>query len=356
VLAASPAVEDMLDGLRDFKQEESFLIGLRLLTETLDPRAAGEAYSALAASVVRAALAGVLKESEARFGKIPRGRCVVLGMGKLGSREMTAASDLDLILIYDFDADSPDSDGDETLHATRYYTRLSQRLISSLTVATRRGRLYEVDMRLRPSGGKGPVATQLTSFVDYQVKDAETWEHMALTRARIIAGDASLAAEVEAAREKILTRAPSPNLRKDVADMRALIAKEKGQGDVLDLKYAAGGQIDLDFLAQYLSLQHAHKALTLLKVSPADILARAGALGLLPLGDTETLLTAHGLYAQITQVQRTILDANVPLAQASGPVKQRLATAMNLPSFGQLEADLMESEARVRAIFNAVVG
>jgi len=356
VLAASPAVEDMLDGLRDFKQEESFLIGLRLLTETLDPRGAGEAYSALAASVVRAALAGVLKESEGRFGKIPQGRCVVLGMGKLGSREMTAASDLDLILIYDFDADRPDSDGAETLHATRYYTRLSQRLISSLTVATRRGRLYEVDMRLRPSGGKGPVATQLTSFVDYQVKDAETWEHMALTRARIVAGDASLAAEVEAAREKILTRTPSPNLRKDIADMRRLIAKEKGQGDVLDLKYAAGGQIDLDFVAQYLCLQHVHKALTLLKVAPADILARAGPLGLLPPGDTENLLAAHRLYAHITQVQRTILDANVPLTQASEPVKHRLATAMNLPSFGQLEADLMESEARVRAIFNAVVG
>ncbi len=356
VLAAPAAVEDMLDGLRDFKQEESFLIGLRLLTGTLAPSVAGEAYSALAASLVRAALRAVIGDFETRFGKIPLGRCVVLGMGKLGSREMTAASDLDLILIYDFDGESPESDGAEALHATRYYTRLSQRLISSLTVATRRGGLYEVDMRLRPSGRQGPVATQLKSFVDYQLKDAETWEHMALTRARVIAGDASLAAEVEAAREKILTRPPRSGLRKDVADMRRLVAKEKGEGNGLDLKYAAGGQIDLDFLAQYLCLRHAHRAPMLLKVAPADILASAGALGLLAPDKTESLLAAHRLYAHITQVLRTILESNVPLAQAGEAVKHRLAAAMSLPSFGQLEADLAESEARVRAIFNAVVG
>jgi glutamate-ammonia-ligase adenylyltransferase len=269
---------------------------------------------------------------------------------------MTAASDLDLILIYDFDEDDPESDGAERLHATRYYARLSQRLISSLTVATRRGKLYDVDMRLRPSGGRGPVATQFESFVAYQTTEAETWEHMALTRARAVAGDASLVAEIEAARERILRRPPPPKLRKDVADMRRLVAKEKGESDRLDLKYAAGGQIDLDFLAQYLCLSQAHAMPEMLAVAPEDILARAGSLGLLTPADTECLRAAHRLYTEVAQVLRTILDANVPLAQASEPVKRRLATAMHLPGFGQLESELTETEERVRAIFKAVVG
>ena len=134
-------------------------------------------------------LVHVERDFAREHGRVPGGRLTVLALGKLGSREMTAASDLDLILIYDFDPARPESEGPRPLHAVQYYTRLAQRLVSALTVATRRGRLYDVDMRLRPSGGKGPLATQFSSFVDYQSKEAETWEHMALTRARPIAGD-----------------------------------------------------------------------------------------------------------------------------------------------------------------------
>ncbi len=356
VLAAASAAEDVLDGLRDFRQEESFLIGLRLLTADLTPREAGEAHSALAAAIVRAMFEHTTSDFEARFGKVSGGRCVILGMGKLGSHEMTAASDLDMIVIYDFDAAHPDSDGATPSHATNYYTRLSQRLISGLTVATRRGRLYDVDMRLRPSGGQGPLAAQFESFLEYQKTEAETWEHMALTRACVIAGDASLATEVEAALRKILTMPPPPNLRKDVRDMRRLIAKEKGEKDPLDLKYAPGGQVDLDFLAQYLCLKHAHAAPMLLAGAPADIFMRAQSLGFLAVADAASLLAADQLYAHVIQVLRAILEGNVRLVQAGDAVKRRLATALNLPSFGQLEAELLETEARVRAIFNAAVG
>ncbi len=179
---------------------------------------------------------------------------------------------------------------------------------------------------------------------------------MALTRARVVAGDVALATEVAAARERILRRPPTPQLRKDVLDMRRLVAKEKGESDPLDLKYAAGGQIDLDFLAQYLSLRSAHEAPALLATAPADIIACAGALGFLPSGDSECLLTAYRLYTQTAQVLHTILEAGVPLAGASAPVKQRLAAAAGLPSFAQLEVELFETEARVRAIFKEIIG
>ena len=181
--------EDALDRARDFAAEEMFLIGLHLLSGRLDPDRAGRAYSALAQALVGTLLKQVEAAFAADHGHVRGGRVVVLAMGKLGSREMTAASDLDLILIYDFPTDAGESGGPKPLGAVVYYSRLTQRLLAALTAPTRRGSLYDVDMRLRPSGRKGPLATQFSAFVLYQRDEAETWEHMALTRARVIAGD-----------------------------------------------------------------------------------------------------------------------------------------------------------------------
>jgi [glutamine synthetase] adenylyltransferase / [glutamine synthetase]-adenylyl-L-tyrosine phosphorylase len=353
VVAPHSTLEDALDSVRDFAQEESFMVGLRILTGMIAP--AGEAYSALAGAVVRVCLEHVMADFESRFGRVPQGRCVVLALGKLGSREMTAASDLDLILIYDFDAARPESGGPQPLHATRYYTRLFQRLISALTVATRRGPLYEVDMRLRPSGGQGPLATQLTSFSEYQTKEAETWEHMALTRARVIAGDASLRAEVEATRAAILAL-PLPSLRADVAAMRKLVAKEKGEDNPFDLKYAAGGMMDIDFLGQYLCLRYVRENPEMIDVAPASVIAKAATFGFLAQDQANVLLGAHRLYSNLTQVLRTILAPSQPLAEASEAVKRRLAAAVALPGFAQLTAELAETGGKVRAIFREVVG
>jgi glutamate-ammonia-ligase adenylyltransferase len=217
-------------------------------------------------------------------------------MGKFGSREMTVASDLDLVLLYDFDEAAPESDGARRLHAIQYYTRLTQRLVSSLTVATRRGRLYEVDMRLRPSGGQGPLATQMKGFLAYQLEEAETWEHMTLTRARVVAGDAALGGEVEAAIKVALRQPCDPDLlRRSVREMRALIAREKGETDPWDLKLAAGGVIDVEFIAQFLALRHGAAHAGVLAVEPAQVIANAGQLGLIPAGDSDRLVAAHRL-------------------------------------------------------------
>jgi [glutamine synthetase] adenylyltransferase / [glutamine synthetase]-adenylyl-L-tyrosine phosphorylase len=356
VLESHAALEDVLDSLRDFAQEESFLTGLRLLTGMMAPHVAGEVYSALASSVVRACLDHVARAFELRFGRIRNGRCVVLALGKLGSREMTAASDLDLILIYDFDPAHPESDAPQPLHATRYYTRLSQRLISALTVATRRGLLYEVDMRLRPSGRQGPLAVQFESFAEYQQKEAETWEHLALTRARVIAGDAALRAKVEAARTAVLEMPQPPSLRADVAAMRKLIAKEKGENNPLDLKYAAGGMIDIDFLGQYFCLRYAQERPEMIDVSPIAVIVKAAAFGYLPQDRADILVGAHRLYSNVMQVLYTIFNPSQPLAEASEAVKRRLAAAADLPGFSQLTAELAETGTKVRAIFTDLIG
>ena len=159
------------------------------------------------APIVRASLRGSAPRIfEVDHGVVPGAEIAILGLGRLGSRELTAGSDLDLVVIYDFDENNRESTGPRKLDVVVYYTRLTQRLVAALTVPTRRGLLYEVDLRLRPQGGKGPVASQFRGFVQYQTSEAELWEHMALTRARVIAGDDAI--RRDASRQPSRTSSP----------------------------------------------------------------------------------------------------------------------------------------------------
>ena len=352
LLKNAGGAEDFLDGMRDLAQEEMFLIGVRTLSNLLDPLDSGRAYAALAGSIVRTCLAHVERIFAGEYGHVAGGRCIVLAMGKFGSREMTASSDLDLVLVYDFDEAHPESDGARRLHAIQYYTRLTQRLVSSLTVATRRGRLYDVDMRLRPSGGQGPVATQIRSFVAYQMQEAETWEHMALTRARVVAGDQSLGAEVDDAIAAVLRhKRDASQLQKAVREMRALIAAEKGEADPWDLKLAAGGVIDVEFIAQYLALLHAHATPDILAVEPAQVIVNAGRLGLIARGDADRLGQAHRLYSAVMQMMRLTTDGPFDPAKVAKGVLRRIAAVADCPDFARLDRQLVETRKLVRVLF-----
>ncbi len=349
-------IETFLDAARAFAAEENFMIGLRLFAGLIEPDQAAQAYSALAATMVRASLDSVERFFAAEHGRVPGGRCVVLALGKFGSREMTATSDLDLVLLYDFDAEKPESDGAKPLHATVYYTRLTQRLIAALTAPTRRGKLFEVDMRLRPSGRQGPLATQIASFRAYQLSEAEVWEHMALTRARAVAGDAGLAEEAQAIIESsiFIPRDPAA-LAKAVRDMRALIGQQKGEGDSWDLKLAAGGLLDIEFIAQYLALAHGGEAPSLRVTATRDILAAAGRAGFLDAETTEALLKALSLYGNVTQWLRLALSPGADPRQAADGVKRRIANASGLPDFALLERELAETRKEARRIFARIL-
>ncbi len=251
---------------------------------------------------------------------------------------------------------APNSDGARPLHATHYYTRLTQRLIAALSAPTRRGKLFEVDMRLRPSGRQGPLATQLGSFRAYQAGEAETWEHMALTRARPVAGDPSLAEEArKIIAENLYCSREKTALAKDVRDMRALVAKEKGEERSWDLKLAAGGQMDVEFLAQYLALAHGHDVSGLRVTATSGILAAAGQAGLLDAATAETLLNALALYGNITQWQRLALEPGADPRQAADGVKRRIANACGLPEFALLERELAATRKEVRRIFSEIL-
>ncbi len=182
--------EAVLDAIRLFGQEHMFLIGARILSGAMSAEQAGEAFARLADVLLRALHSKVEDDFIATHGRIRDGQSAIVALGRLGAWEMTANSDLDLIVIYDFDQRHPNSDGGRPLYGAQYFARFTQRLISALTVQTNYGQLYQVDMRLRPSGRSGPVATQIDGFKSYQEREAWTWEHMALTRARVVSGAA----------------------------------------------------------------------------------------------------------------------------------------------------------------------
>ena len=257
-LQDADSYEEFLDRLRLFGQESLFLIGTRILSGTVSAQQASIAFADVAEGIVHTVHGLVTDQFAAQYGRIKGQETAILAMGRLGSREMTASSDLDLILLYDFDHDNPDSDGERSLHGAQYFARLTQRLISAFTTRTNYGVLYDVDMRLRPSGRAGPLASRIDSFADYQEREAWTWEHMALTRARVISGPPEFRARIEAVIRAVLTRRrDAAATAGDVADMRRAIALEKGEDEIWDLKYAAGGLVDIDFIAQYLQLVHA---------------------------------------------------------------------------------------------------
>jgi len=348
--------EDFLDRLRLFGQESLFLIGTRILSGTVSARQASVAFADVAEGIVHTVHDLVSDRFAAQHGRIKGQQTAILAMGRLGGREMTASSDLDLILLYDFDHEHPDSDGERPLQGGQYFSRFTQRLISAFTIRTNYGVLYDVDMRLRPSGRAGPVASRIDSFADYQEREAWTWEHMALTRARVISASPEFGDRIEAIIRDVLTRPRDPaGIARDVADMRRAIALEKGEDDVWDLKLAAGGLIDIDFIAQYLQLVHAAEKPDILSVSTAQVLDKAARLGVLPQSDAEILRAATRLYHDLTQILRLCVSEKFNPDTAGQDLLRVMARAGDTPDFSTLEARLRETQAEVRRVFNVVV-
>jgi len=348
--------EEILDRLRIFAAEQKFLIGVRLLAQSIDAQRAGRAFSDLADLTIGAALEAVRRDFAVRHGAVPGGRVAILGMGKLGSQELTAGSDVDLILLYDHDEDAEESDGAKGLAPAYYFSRLTQRLIAAVSAPTAEGVLYELDLRLRPSGNKGPVATHIDAFRKYQRGEAWTWEHMALTRGRAIAGDATLAAEIEAEIDAVL--ALPREARKvfaEAVEMRGLIAKEKPPRDAWDIKLLPGGIIDLEFIAQVASLTG--------RTRVSEAAGEGGTLcalaGLDPAFASEDarekFVEAARLYATLTQIIRLCLTGPLDPRDMPPGLADLMLAATDLPDIGVLEAHVTETAHAVRKEFDRLL-
>lgn len=357
-VAGARHYEEVLDRLRIIAAEQRFLIGIRLLTGAIGGAQAGRAFTHLADLIVAAALDAVTKEIEAAHGTFDKGRVAVLGMGKLGSYELTAGSDIDLILLYDHDGEAQESNGPKPLDPTRYYARMTQRLIAALSAPTAEGVLYEVDLRLRPSGNKGPVATRIAAFSKYQEEEAWTWEHMALTRARAVCGDESLCRDAEAVIQRILGRKrDAKKIAADVAEMRGMIEAEKPAKDAWDLKLVPGGLIDIEFIAQYLALvaPAVAGAAPPRNVSTDEMLASLGA-GMMDANDLDVVQKALSLETEISQIVRLCIDGDFDPKEAPAGLIDLVARAGDCPDIKTLEAEIRRLAKAVRRIFQSVVG
>jgi glutamate-ammonia-ligase adenylyltransferase len=355
-IAGSADQQDILDRLRVVGSEQSFLIGVRILSGSINASQAGGAYALLADRLIAAVHASVDAELTRAHGRVAGGGAAVVAMGKLGGREMTASSDLDLIVVYDFSADVTQSEGARPLAPSQYYSRFTQRLVTALTAPTAQGALYEVDLRLRPSGQKGPVATQLSGFVEYQTKEAWTWEHLALTRARVVSGSFELRTRVEnAIRETLISGRDRRKVACDVRDMRERIAAEKGTDNIWDLKQVRGGLVDLEFIAQYLQLIYAATHPDVLDQNTCVAFQKLGEARCLAPEDAETLIASTRLIHDLTQIVRLCLDGVFDPASAPQGLKDLAARAGDCPSFESLEVKLKDVLAANHALFDRLV-
>ena len=286
--------EDVLNGIRRWQKEQHFRIGVLMLRQLAGLEEVERAYSDLAQAVIQGVLPWVEKDIARRFGRFLRQDVSVLAMGKLGSRQMTATSDLDLIVLYSVEGET--SNGHKPLPASEYFARLTKALITSLSTSMSEGKMYDVDMRLRPSGRQGPVATSVMGFEAYQKEQAWTWEHLALTRGRVVAGATK---EVEATRASMLALPREEALvARDVTNMRARLLELKGKSaTVWDVKELRGGILDIELIAQMVAL-----------VKGSDVRNPRKQLALSVVPEVRSLSGTHSLLCAVQQAQRLVME------------------------------------------------
>ncbi len=358
-LARAVDYQDVLDFARRWTADRRFQVGVQLLTARIDAERAGQALADVAQAVLSALCPRVEAEFARQHGGFGGTRLAVVAMGKLGSREMTVTSDLDLMFVYDLPPQSDESDGDKPLPATLYYTRLSQRIINAITVLTNEGQLYEVDMRLRPSGNAGPLACSVEAFDTYHRDSAWTWEHMALVRARVILGPKALCDRLDQAIRAVLMRPRDVDkLLLDVASMRARIERHNRARNAWDLKYLRGGLFDLDFLAQYLLLRHAPEHKQVLARRAPQIFAQLAQAGLLDEEIAAELAAAFRLWQSLQSLLRLTMggdEADIDEASTPEGLKQILAAAAGVSDFAALKSKMAETAARVYALYSKII-
>lgn len=343
--------EQALDLARRSHRELAFRIAFQVLDGLISPLDAQTAFSALGDASVRALLPVVVAEVERLHGPL-RGRVAVAAWGKHGGGELSAGSDLDLMLVYDPQAD--ESAGARPLPAESFFAKVAQRLVTALSAPTAEGALYEVDLQLRPSGKAGPVAVRLSALERYYGDEAWTWELLALTRLRAVAGDPALCAHVEAARTGALSRRRDPQaLRADAADMRARLRRERPGGGLWELKLAPGGLVDLEFLAQTLSLLHAPQPIAQGTLAQLAALAECGAL---PAETAARLQRAGGLLLALRQLLDLSVAGQFEPEAASHALRMRIAAAAEEPSFEAAEERLRLAKAEIAHACARVLG
>jgi glutamate-ammonia-ligase adenylyltransferase len=339
--------ESVLDGVRRWALEQTFRAGVQVLRAVGGPAEAGLAFSAIADAALAVLYPRVIDEFARRHGPPPGRGMAVIAMGKLGSNEMTAGSDLDLITLYDAEG-AEASDGPKPLPPSTYFPRLTQSLVGALTAPTAEGRLYQVDMRLRPSGRQGPVAISLGAFGKYQAEQAWVWEHLALTRARVVVATPDLATDVERTIIAALARRKDdPEVLAEAREMRRklLEAHARDRENPWSLKHAAGGLMEIEFLAQAGVLFHGLAA----RAAGPALIELAGR-GWITDDEAAALSEALALMQRLQQIERVALETSIDPTTAGEGLRRAMARACGAADFAALETRLFTVQARATSV------
>ena len=329
--------ERLLDTVRVFVGEKRFAFGVQLIEGRQDPLDVSLAYSQLAEVAVRRLTAATISEFEAAHGKVPGSELVILAYGRLGGQALTHASDLDIVLLFTGESGA-ESDGRRPLGGTQYFNRLAQRVVGALSIQTGTGALYEVDTRLRPSGTQGMLCVTLESFAKYQRDEAWAWEHMALTRARVVYGPA---AGVEAIVAEILALPrDTATLRKDIVAMRADMAEHKQPKGALDVKLCPGGLVDAEFCIHAMQLEYQQAFNPQLAIATDELMST----GLLPpaFGNAQALLTRLLVLFRLVAP-----DGETP----PEPAQILVADALGFDGWKSLRAAVTDAKATILAVW-----
>ena len=342
--------EDILDITRRWAHETQFQVGMQLLRGILNGYSSGIALTNIAETVLNGLLPCVEESFSEQHGKIAGGGLGIVAMGKLGGKELTFLSDLDLIFLYK----SPDgidakSSGPKPLLASQYFARLSNRVVSALTALTSEGRLYDIDTRLSPSGNSGPIASEISGFRTYFHKEAWTWEHMALTRARFVAGPKDLGSEITCIINKILKSKRNPNqLLKDVAEMRLKINTERGTQNRWKLQHVRGGLLDIEFITQYLQLRHGSEFPEILSTDTTSVLKNLTKAGLISGVVGENLEKSGKYFKNFQALLRLTVGMNRDPRNYPKALRNRLINQeTNTKSFSSVETTLKETQNNI---------
>jgi glutamate-ammonia-ligase adenylyltransferase len=351
--------EDLLNISRRWAHDRRFQVGVQHLKRLIDAPAASAVLSDIAETVLSCLYPRVESYFADKHGYVPGASSAVLAFGKLGSREMTTTSDLDLVFIYSAPDLSAASDGDKPLNVPQYFARFGQRYINALTALTPEGRLYEVDMRLRPSGNSGPIATTLEAFKKYQIESAWTWEHMAMTRARVVAGDPEFGTTIQSELVSLLLRPRDPDtLLRDVAHMRKRLNNDKPAKSLWALKHHRGGIVDIEFITQYLSLRHAHDCPEILSTNTTAALEALAKNGFLKDADMCHLINTLALLHRLQSMLSLTTDDDMTPAHEDGmspALKDSLVHIGKVDDFTELEEKVRQSTSLVFEIFNELI-
>ena len=350
-LKGANSFDAKLGAVRERVYQERFRLGMQLLASKLSPRLAGQHYANLGCAVISTLEPVVVEKEEKKKKKKPSGENIatemptVVAMGKLGSGDMSPESDLDIIIIHDSDNDD-----------SSWFQRVTQKLIKALSVPTISGKLFSVDMRLRPFGTSGSIVTSLERFREYQRDHAWTWEHMALTRAMPLTGPERAQNRMRDAINEVLCRRRDPALlAADVSDMRERIRKENPCTDSWELKHVRGGFIDMEFISQYIQLAHAYDTPQVLVRNNRDAFERFAELGVLGGSESDLLKRHWDLLHALTHTLQICIEGKIQADTIPKEFHQLLARAGEVESFDELNRKLADSQKQVHNLFEKTI-